>query len=109
MRQAHANHTDAPKNHNNWDENARSQALEQDVRQRLKAGVGDEKDGEAGIVLAARDVEALLEAVEFCVANVGAVEEGDEVEEAEPRDQAEVEFPEEFAVLETRSIHALNC
>jgi len=44
-------------------------------------------------------VEAFLQAVEFGIADVGAVEEGDEIEEAEPWDQTEVEFPEEPAVL----------
>lgn len=39
------------------------------------------------------------EAVDFGVADVGAVEEGDEVEEGEPGDEVEVEFTEEFFVL----------
>lgn len=38
------------------------------------------------------------EAVDFGVADVGAVEEGDEVEEGEPGDEVEVEFTEEFFV-----------
>lgn len=39
------------------------------------------------------------EAVDFGVADVGAVEEGDEVEEGEPGNEVEVEFTEEFFVL----------
>lgn len=39
------------------------------------------------------------EAVDFGVADVGAVEEGDEVEEGEPGDEVEVEFTEECFVL----------
>ena len=99
MGQAHGRHDSAPQQHDDWDEDRRAQALEQDVRQGLEERVGDEEDGQAGIILAARDVEGVGQAVEFGIADVGAVEEGDEVEEAEPGDQTDVEFPEEFAVL----------
>ena len=47
-------------------------------------------------------MEGFLEAIEAGVANVGTVEEGDEVEEAEPGDQAEVELPQEAAILGLR-------
>ena len=97
--EAHGHHGDAPDGHDDGDEDAGSEAFEQDVGERFEQGVGDEEDAEAGVVLAAGHVEGFLEAVEFGVADVGAVEEGDEVEEAEPGDQAEVELPEEFAVL----------
>lgn len=39
------------------------------------------------------------QAVDFCVADVCAVEEGDEVEECEPGDQLEVEFADQLFVL----------
>lgn len=58
--QAHGAHGDAPERHNNGNEDAGSQPLEQNVRQGLKEGVGDEEDGQAGIVLAAGDMETLL-------------------------------------------------
>ena len=44
-------------------------------------------------------MEGFLEADDARVADVGAVEEGDEVEEGEPGDEAEVEAPEKAAVL----------
>ena len=86
MRQAHSNHDDTPQCHDNGNEDRRAQALEEDVGQRLEEGIGDEEDGQAGIVLAAGQVEGFLEAVEAGVADVGAVEEGDEIEETEPGD-----------------------
>ena len=107
MRQTHGDHTNAPEDHDDGDENARTEALEQDVGQRFEEGVGDEEDGQASVVLAAGDVEAFLEAIELGVADIGAVEEGDEVEEAEPGDQTEVEFPEESAVLQNVSISCI--
>ena len=108
MGQAHGHHDRAPQHHDDGDEDRRAQALEQDVRQGLEERVGDEEDGQAGIVLAARDVEGVGQAVEFGIADVGAVEEGDEVEEAEPGDQADVEFPEESAVLSSYSVRRLQ-
>ena len=99
MGQAHGCHDGPPQQHDDGDEDRRAQALEQDVRQGFEERVGDEEDGEAGIVLPPRDVQGVGQAVELGIADVGAVEEGDEVEEAEPGDQAEVELPEKPAVL----------
>lgn len=99
MGQAHCHHDRAPEQHDDGDEDRRAQALEQDICQWLEERVGYEEDGQASIVLAARHVQGVDQAVEFGIADVGTVEEGDEVEQAEPGDQAEVEFPQEFAVL----------
>lgn len=100
MRQSHSDHHDTPENHDNRDENARSHLFEQDVGEWFEESVGNEEDGQAGVVLAGCDVNSLCEAIKFGVADVCTVEKGDEIEEAEPGDEAEVEFPEEFAVLE---------
>lgn len=97
--QAHGDHDDAPDGHDDGDEDAGPETFEHDVGQGLEDGVGDEEDGEGEIVLARGDVDAGLEAIEFGVPDVGSVEKGDEVEEAEPGDEAQVEFPEEPAVL----------
>lgn len=56
MAQAHSRHNDAPRNHNDGNENAGTKAFEQDIRQGLEKGVRDEEDGDAGIVLAGGDV-----------------------------------------------------
>lgn len=93
MGQAHGHHRYAPYCHDDRDENTGPKALEQDVGDRFKEGIGNEEDGEAGIVLTAGDVEGRFEAVELGVADVRAVEKGDEIEEAKPRDEAQVEFP----------------
>lgn len=99
MGQSHGDHRDTPECHDDRDENAGAKALEQDIGQGFEERVRDEEDGETGVVLAACDVETRLEAIELGIADVCAVEERDEVEEAEPGDETEVEFPEEFAVL----------
>lgn len=51
------------------------------------------------MVLVLGHVQVGEEAVDFGVADVGAVEEGDEIEEGEPGDEVEVEFTEELFVL----------
>ena len=100
MCQTHGDHCDAPNHHDARNEDARSKALQEDVGEGFEEGIGDEEDGEAGIVLTTGDVETFLEAIQLRVADIGAIEEGDEVEQAEPRDQTKIEFPEEFAILE---------
>ena len=100
VRQTHGDHCDAPDDHDARNEDARSKALQEDVGEGFEEGIGDEEDGEAGIVLTAGDVETFLEAIQLRVADIGSIEKGDEIEQAEPRDQAEIEFPEEFAILD---------
>ena len=99
VHQPHCHHDDPPQDHDQRDEDARPQALQQDVGQRFSEGVGDEEDGEGSVILAAGHFQVLLQAIEPGVSDVGSVEETDEVEEAEPWDEPEVEFPEEFLVL----------
>lgn len=82
MGQTHRDHDDTPDGHYCGNENRGSEALEQDVGQGLEESVGDEEDGQTGIILTTGDFQGLLQAVELGVADVGAVEEGDEVQEA---------------------------
>jgi hypothetical protein len=84
--QAHERHTDAPGEHDGWDEDAGTPAFEQDLGEGFEEGVGDEEDGQGEVVLAVGHMQVGLEALDLGVADVGAVEEGDEVEEAEPGD-----------------------
>ena len=99
MGQTHGDHCDTPDDHDGRNENTRSKALQKNIGEGFEEGVRDEEDGEAGIVLAAGDVEAFLQPIELRITDVGSVEEGDEIEEAEPRNQAEIEFPQKFAIL----------
>lgn len=99
VHQAHRRHDDAPKHHNRRNENRRLQALEQDVGEGFEAGVRDEEKRKSGVVLAAGHAEVVNEAVDFGVADVGPVEEGDEVEEGQPGDDLDVEAADEFLVL----------
>jgi len=92
VRQAHGGHDDAPDDHDGGDEDGGPETLQGDVGGRLEDGVGDEEDGQGGIVLAARDVQRLLQAVQPGVADVGPIEEGHEIQQTEPGDQFQVEL-----------------
>ena len=74
MRQAHGRHHDAPYDHDGGQEDTGPQALEEYIGQRLETGVGDEEDGEAGVVATRSEVEIVGQAVEFSVANVRTCE-----------------------------------
>ena len=60
MCEPHGNHTDSPEGHDYGNEDAGSQSLEQNVRQRFEESVGDEEYGQASIVLAPSNMQALL-------------------------------------------------
>lgn len=99
MRQSHGCHDNAPKEHDSRDEDAGTKSLEEDVCQRFGEGVRDEEDGQSGVVLAASDVKGFFEADETGIANVGTIEKADQIEEAKPRYQAEIELPKQASVL----------
>ena len=99
VREAHGQHSDAPDGHDSGNEARGPPAFEQDVRKGLEERIGDEEDGEAGIILAACDVQGLLQTVEFGVADVRPVEEGDEVEQAEPWYETKIQLPKQSSVL----------
>lgn len=83
-------HADTPSDHDDGQEDTRAQPLEQDIGQGFETGVRDEEDGQTGIVLAVRHVEISLQAVDFGIADVCAVEEGDQVQETQLRSLASV-------------------
>ncbi len=84
MHETHRHHADAPHQHDGRDEDGRAKTLEEDLGERLKERVGDEEDCQRNVVLGVGHLEVLLQALDLGIANVGAVEEGNEVEEAEP-------------------------
>jgi hypothetical protein len=47
-------------------------------------------------------MEIRLQVVDFRISNIRPVEEGKEVEDAEPWDQRQIKLPQEFAVLDLR-------
>lgn len=63
-----------PDCHNDWDENARLEALEQDVCQRLEHGIRNEKESQCRIVLGIRHSQIGLEALDFRISDVRPVE-----------------------------------
>jgi len=99
VRQTHGDHDDAPNDHDGGDEDGGPEALQGDVGGRLEDGVGDEEDGQGGVVLAAGDVQGLLQAVQPGVADVGPIEKGHEVQQTEPGDQFQVEPQQQLLVL----------
>lgn len=90
MNQAHAHHANAPKDHDDGQEDGRSEALEQYIREWFEDGIGDEEDCKRGIVIPRSHVQILLQAGDTSITDVCAVEEGDEVEEGEPGDELKV-------------------
>ena len=69
--------------HNDRNKDRRSDALEQHIGKWLKHCVRDKEDGECGIVLSHGQTKVLAQPRNFGVSDVGAVEEGEKVEEAE--------------------------
>ena len=74
MHQAHTRHTDPPPHHDDRQEDAWAHLLQQHVRQGLENRVADEEDCQTHVVLRVAEAQIFLEAVDFGVADVGAVE-----------------------------------
>ena len=90
MAQAHGSHDNPPQDHDGGDEDAGLESFQQDVGEGLEKGVRDEEDGERGVVIPSGHVQACLEPVELCIANVCSVEETAEVQEAQPGDEFQI-------------------
>ncbi len=71
---AHERHDDAPGHHDGREPYGWSDLFEYQVAGDLKGGVGEEEGGETPVVLVGCEGEVLLEAFDFCVANVAAWE-----------------------------------
>lgn len=99
VNQSHGGHTQSPRQHNCWYEDAGAKSLEQYIGDGFGQGVGHEEDGEGGIILPAGDVQALQQAIQFCVPNICPVEEAYQIEETQPWDEPEIKFPQECSVL----------
>jgi hypothetical protein len=77
--------------HDDWDEDGGAEFLEQDVGERLEDGVRHEEDGKGGVVAGRAHAQVFGEAGDFGVADVGAVKEGQQVEEAELGEVSDVD------------------
>ena len=95
----HEGHDGTPDEDDGGKEDTRRPALDGDVGEGLKSGVGDEEDGQCDIVVGATHVERLLHVGDTGIANVGAVEEGQEIEQRQPGNQPQVHFPDKGFVL----------
>lgn len=99
MHQAHTCHAQAPGDHDGRNENARTQAFEQDVGQGFGEGIGDEEDRQGSVIIPRCHVQVGQQAFQLGVADIGPVQEADEIEETQPGDQLEIEPPDELPVL----------
>lgn len=89
-----------PEDDDAGNEDTRARPLQQDVRQRLEDGIRDEENGQRVIVFRVGHVEGLLQALNFGIADIGAVEEGGQVEQRQPRDQPEIQLPQQLSILQ---------
>lgn len=70
--------------HNNRNEDSWTQALQENIGQGFKDRIGDEEDREGRIVFASSHLmQLLLQASDLCIANIGPVEECQEIEHAQ--------------------------
>jgi hypothetical protein len=76
MNKPHTSHTNPPPNHDQRQKDTRPQLLQQHIRQRLKNTVANEEYCQTGVVLAVCHAKVFLQAVDFSVTDVCAVEEG---------------------------------
>lgn len=76
----------------------RAQSLHEDVHGNIQNNVGDEEDEQGDIVIAAGHVEVGLESLNSRIADVGAVEEGNDQEQAEHGHEVEI-HPDSDLVL----------
>lgn len=69
--------------HDDWDEDGWTHALEQDVGEGLKDGVGDEEDRQSGIVGSTAETEILSKSIDLGIADIGTVQEGEQIQQTE--------------------------
>lgn len=62
------------------------------------------EDGQRVVVVVAVHVDIRLHASQSSISNVCPVEEGEEVQETQPWDEPEVDFPHQLAVLESKDM-----
>ena len=91
---------DTPHTRQRREPKARRGALQNDVTRNFEEDVAGEEEGQAGEVLVAGHVGVLVEALDFGVGDVAAVEEGHEVEDCDGGEEGEVEFADEGAFVD---------
>lgn len=102
IRSTHTHSNNTPAKHQKGQPSTWTQFLEQDVTRDLEDGVRDEKDHESDVELLVAHVGSVLQVVvgrhieDLCVADVGAVEEAEEVNAGGDGDDASVLLPEKF-------------
>ncbi|KKA21578.1 hypothetical protein T310_4365 [Rasamsonia emersonii CBS 393.64] len=77
-------------------QNLRAKLLDEQVGGHAKDDVGDREDGDGDIVVIALHVQRLGHARDLGVADVGAVEEGDQEQHPEDGHDAQVQLPEQL-------------
>ena len=75
------------------------------VGRNLEKNVADVKDGQDGVVVVALEMEVLLEAGQACIANIGPVNEAEEVEESDGWDNVEVNLHSQARLCVLVKVH----
>ena len=70
-----------PEDHNCRNKDTRSRPSENNVGDRFKDRVGNEEDGQRGVVLTVGHPEIFLQAIELCVPDIGPIQERTQIEQ----------------------------
>ena len=76
---AHERHDETPGHHDGGQPQTWSELLENQVAGDFEGSIGEEEDGQAPVVLGARNVQILGETFDFRIANVSTIQEGEQV------------------------------
>lgn len=77
---------------------ARGQLLEEDVGGDLEEDVGDEEDGQDRVELGALELQVVDEVEGFGVADIDAVEKGEQVQDADEGDDVHINAPQNLGL-----------
>lgn len=77
---------------------SRGEALEEKVGRDLEDDVGDEEDGQTGVVLVARETEILHEAVDLGVGDVDSIQEGEQIQDDDEGEEVRIDSAGELAL-----------
>ena len=65
--------------------------FQDDIRWYFESDVGHEKDGKGRVILGARKPQVLLQAENRCIGDVGTVQKGKQIENAQNRDDTQID------------------
>lgn len=108
LNDSHQGAANAPRNHHRGDPDPRPEPLHGHVGRDLSHDVEREEDGQGIVIHEARHAKVGLERVESGVANVGAVEKGQEIEQSHKRDDDPVNLADQLLCVCLAPARILN-